>query len=122
MEQLDLGSGHNSNLDDPEHEYEQQRNHEREFDHRRTSLGTIHQLFAIEMTRDITVLKNDGSMSVVDAHAISASATTAAATSTSAYSAVAWPACSFNFDNMRCLQVSRAASGCQRWEVRDSAH
>jgi hypothetical protein len=106
MEQLDLGSSHNSDLNDPEHEHEQQRNHESEFDHRRTSLGTIHQLFAIEMTRDITVLKNDGSMSVVDAHAISASATTAAATSTRAYSAVAWPACALSFDNMCCLQSS----------------
>ena len=66
------------------------------------------------MTRDITVLKNDGSMSVVDAHAIKASATTAAATNTRAYSAVACPACSFSLDNTCCLQFvgqHPAASG-----------
>jgi hypothetical protein len=100
MEKLDLRSRNNSHFHDPEHENEEQRQHECELDHCGTALGSDHHPFAIEMTRDITVLKNDGSMSVVDTQAINASATTAAATNTRAYSAVACPACSFSLDNM----------------------
>jgi hypothetical protein len=114
MKELDLGSCNDSHLHDPEHENEKQRQYEGELDHCGTALGPDHHPFAIEMTRDITVLKNDGSMSVVDAHAINASATTAAATNTNAYSAVACPACSLSLDNIRCLQSVRqhpAASG-----------
>jgi hypothetical protein len=73
------------------HETEQQREHEGkdegELDDGRPPFH--HARFATEMTFSITVLKNEGNMSVLDAHVINASATTAAATSTNAYSAVA---------------------------------
>jgi hypothetical protein len=89
---LNLRTRHNRNLDDSEKHNEHERQDKGEFDHSRSSLSS-HARFATEMTFCITVLKKDGSMSVVDAQEMSARATTAAATITRAYSAVAWPDC-----------------------------
>jgi hypothetical protein len=85
---LDLRTSDDSDLHDAKEHHEHQREDKSELDHGGPSLHS-HARFATEMTFCITVLKNEGSMSVVDAHEINARATTAAATITRAYSAVA---------------------------------
>jgi hypothetical protein len=88
VDELDLGPGDNGYLNDSEKHDKHQWQHEGELDHGGPSL-TGHARFATDMTFCMTVLKKDGSISVVEAHEMSANATTAAATSTRAYSAVA---------------------------------
>jgi hypothetical protein len=90
MNQLYLRSCDNRDLDDAEKHDEHQRENKGEFDHRGSPVAA-HARFATETTFCMTLLKNDGSMSVVDAHEIKARATIAAATITRAYSAVACP-------------------------------
>jgi hypothetical protein len=92
MDQLYLRTRDDCNLDDPEQDNEHEGEHKCELHHGRAAIRS-HARFATEMTFCITVLKNDGSMSVVEAQEMSARATTAAATMTRAYSAVAWPSC-----------------------------
>jgi hypothetical protein len=89
MDHLDLGASNDGNLDDPEEHDQDHRHHQSELHDGTPSLSHHPIPFATEITFCITVLKNDGSMSVVDAHVMRASATIAAATRTSAYSAVA---------------------------------
>jgi hypothetical protein len=89
VDQLDLGSRDHSNLDDPDCEDEHKRHDECELDDSTPAFSRGHTPSANEMIFCITVLKNDGNISVVDAHVMRAIATMAAATSTRAYSAVA---------------------------------
>jgi hypothetical protein len=89
MDQLDLGPGNDRHLDDPEQHEQDHGYHQGELHHGAAALGDHPIPFATEITFCMTVLKNDGSMSVVEAQVMRASATIAAATRTSAYSAVA---------------------------------
>jgi hypothetical protein len=118
VDQLDLRSCHHCNLHDPE----QQNQYKGELDHCRAAL-CAHALFATEMTFCITVLKNDGSMSVLEAHPIRARATTAAATITRAYSAVAWPDCDRDTKRLTVLNIGYSLlddTRSPRWEAKNS--